>query len=177
MPKSLADGKIKFTILTTPPVDPAAPTAVELNAGIDLSCTVLDSDFQWSATDSDKVSEKPLCEAANVNALGASNYQAGMTLFRSFDTSTKNSHITEDAGFTAVKVKGTTVHGYARKTAKSSDEAWADADEIYMGAEVLTDNPQEPSDMGGYIKTRIPMEVQRAWLNIVVGGVGSPSSP
>ena len=64
-------------MLTTKPANPAAPTATELNAGIDLSCDVMASDFTWGATDSDKVAEKALCVENNANALGASNFAAG----------------------------------------------------------------------------------------------------
>ena len=56
--KVLADGKTKFTVLTTKPANPAAPTAAELNAGIHLSDHVLTSDFTFGATDSDKFAEK-----------------------------------------------------------------------------------------------------------------------
>ena len=58
--------------------------------------------------------------------------------------------------------------GYARETAKESTEAWAAADEIYLGLEVLTDSPQRLGDGGGYIKRRIPMEPQRGWEDILV---------
>lgn len=168
MPRSLADGHIKLTILTTPPLNPAAPTVTELNAGIDVSCNVLASDFTWSATDSDKVAEKALCTQNNANAIGAGNYQAGITLFRYFDETTKNADLTEDAGYQAVKTKGTTVYGYARETAKLSTEPWAADDEIFLGLENLTDTPQRPSDAGGYIKRRVPMEPQRGWEDIKV---------
>lgn len=167
MPRSLADGHIKLTILTTPPANPAAPTATELNAGIDISCDVLASDFTWSATDSDKVAEKALCTTNNANAIGAGNYQAGVTIFRMFDETTKNADLTEDAGYAALKEKGTTVYGYARETAKLSTETWAAADEIYLGLVVLTDSPQRVGD-GGYVKRRIPMEPQRGWEDIAV---------
>ena len=167
MPKSLADGHIKLTILTTKPANPAAPTATELNAGIDVSCDVLASDFTWTSADSDKVAEKALCDTNNSNALGAANFSAGITLFRYFDETTKNADTTEDAGYAAVKARGTTVWGYARETAKLSTEAWAAADEIYLGLEVLTDAPQR-TDAGGYVKRRIPMEPQRGWENVVV---------
>lgn len=172
MPRSLAEGRTKFTILTTKPADPAAPTVTELNAGIDISCAILSSDFAWSATDSDKVAEKALCTEGNANAIGASNYSAGVTLFRYFDAETKNAHSTEDAAFAALKAKGTTFWGYARKTAKKSTEAWAASDEIYLGGEAITDLPQEPSDMGGWTKKRVPMEIQYAYDNItaVAGG-------
>lgn len=166
--RSLADGHIKLILLTTKPANPGAPTAAELSAGIDISCNILASDFTFGATDSDKVAEKALCTVGNANALGPSNYQAGVTFFRYFDTTTKNPDLTADAGFQAVKVKGTTVWLYARKTAKLSTAAIAAADELYMGAEVATDSPQTPSDQGGWIKSRVPMEVQNAWEYIPV---------
>lgn len=168
MPRSLADGHIKFTLLTAEPDDPRAPTATELNAGIDASCRILASDFSWSAGDSDKVNEKALCTEGNANSLGASNFNGGITPFRYFDAATKNAHATEDAVFAAVKVKGTELWGYARKTAKKSTEAWAADDEIYLGGKVLTDEPQTPSDGGGYIKTRVPLEFQEGYPNIEV---------
>lgn len=168
MPKSLADGHIKLTILTTKPADPENPTAAELNAGIDVSCNVLASDFLWTAADSDKVAEKALCDTNNANALGASNFQAGLTPFRYFDNTTKNPSATEDAAFDAMKVKGTELWGYARKDGNLAEVPWAAGQEIYLGQHVLTDEPQAPSDQGGYIKYRVPMESQKGWPFIEV---------
>ena len=147
MARVLADGKTKFTILTTAPANPAAPTATELNAGIDLSCDILASDFNWTATDSDKVSEPALCDANNSNAIGKGNHTTGVTLWRKFLTSE--------------------VYGYARETDKDSTEPWAASDEIYLGGLVQTDTPQR-TDGTGFIKRRIPMEPQRMYDNITV---------
>lgn len=163
MPRSLADGRTKLTFLTTKPADPEKPTPTELNAGLDFSCDVLSSDFTWGATDSDKIAEKALCSTSNANALGASNYQAGITVFRYFDATTGMPDATEDAKFEAVQEKGTTLWGYARRTGKLATDPWASGDEYYLGLEVVTDSPQPPSDLGGYIKYRVPMEPQRGW--------------
>lgn len=168
MPRSLADGHTKVTILLDAPANPAAPTVAELNAGIDASCNIMASDFAFGATDSDKVAEKALCVVNNANALGASNYTAGMTVFRYWDAVTKAADATADEVFDATREKGTTLWVYARETAKLSTEAWAATDEIYLGAEVLTDTPQPPSDRGGFIKRRVPMEVQAAYDDIAV---------
>jgi hypothetical protein len=168
VPRVLADGKTKFTILTTAPVDPDAPTAAELNAGVDLSCKVLADDFNWTAADSDKVAEKALCDEGNSNALGASNYTLGFTLWRYYldaggvDTSA-------DAGFAAVKEKGATLWGYARRSDKAATDAWAANDEIYLGAEFTVDTPQVPGT-GGWLKYRVPCEAQRGWPFIAVAG-------
>ena len=170
MPRVLADGKTKFTILTEAPVDPEAPTAAELNAGIDLSCKVLSSDFAWTATDSDKISEPALCDDSNSNSLGKSNYSGGFTLWRYY-LDAGGVDPSADAGFAAVKEKGATLYGYARRTDKDSKEDWEGDDEIYMGAEFTTDTPQVPSDSGGWLKWRVPAEVQRGfdWIKVATG--------
>lgn len=163
MPRSLADGKTKFTILTEKPVNPAAPTVTELNAGIDASCNVLASDFSFGAAASDKVSEGALCEDTNASVSGRSNFTAGFTPFRYFDEEGVSDPTEGDDVFQAVKVKGATLWGYARKTSKKSTEDWEAADEIYLGAEFVTDNLTPPSDMGGWIKWRQDADVQAAW--------------
>ena len=164
MPKSLADGHKKVAILTTKPANPAAPTVAELNAGIDASCAILFSDFTWSAADSDTVDEKALCDVGNATAYGASNWDGGMTLFRYF-TSGGAADATADTAYTATKVKGTTLWIYVRDTSKLSTAAWAAADEIYLGGEVLTDTPQA-GEGTGYIKRRIPLAFQKGYDNI-----------
>jgi hypothetical protein len=166
MPKSLADGHIKVAVLTTEPANPAAPTVAELNAGIDASCRILSNDFVWGATDSDKVAEKALCDLNNVNAFGSSNYQTAMSIWRYFNAGTGVADPTEDSLFTAVKTKGTSLWVYVRETGKLSTAAWAAADEIYLGGKVLVDNHQPPSDRGGYIKRRVPLEPQQMYDDI-----------
>lgn len=169
MPKSLADGKTKFTVLTTAPALPGAPTLTELNAGIQAAANILASDFTFGATDSDTVGERSLADKNNVNALSASNYTAGITVFRYFDTTTGVVATSEDTLFTAVKAKGTELWCYARKMGKDAGDAWASTDEIYLGAKVITDEPAPPSDLGGYIKFRVPMQVQAAYPFITAG--------
>ncbi len=168
MPKSLADGHLKFTILTTKPVNLDAVTATVLNGGVDASCSVLASDFTFSATDSDKVNEKALCTTNNANAISADNFQAAATFFRYFDDD-GNVDLAEDEAYQAVKEKGTTVWGFLREDGKLSTAAWADGDE-YMWMELLTDRPQRPSNGGGYIKRRVPFEPQAGNEGVVAAG-------
>lgn len=167
MPKSLADGHIKIAVCTTQPANIFAPTLAELNGGIAASCRILLSDWLWTPTDSDKVNEKAVCDTNNVNALSASNFSTGMTIFRYFNAGTGIADPTEDSLFTATKVKGTNLWIYVRKTGKLETAAWAAGDEIYLGGNVITDLPQEPSDAGGYIKKRIPLEPQSMRENLV----------
>ncbi len=162
----LADGKTKFSVLTTKPANPAAPTAAELNAGIDLSMHVLSSDFTFGAVDSDKIAEKALGASGNANAIGASNYQIGFTLWRKFLTA-GGFDSADEAGWAALKVKGATLWAYARQTDKDASAAWAATDEAYLGAEFTTDTPQR-TDGTGFIKYRVPGEVQTGYPFIAV---------
>ena len=157
----LADGKTRFTVLTTKPANPDAPTATELNAGIHLHNNVLTSDFAFGATDSDKVAEKPLGSSGNANAIGADNYQLAFTIWRKF-ASAGGFDATDEAGWAALKVKGATLWAYARQTDKDADEDWAASDEFYLGAEFTNDNPQR-TDGTGFIKYRCPCEVQKGY--------------
>lgn len=171
MPKSLAEGHVRFALLTAKPANPAAPTVAELNAGImttaSVSCNILSSDFNFGPTGSDKISEPALCDQGKTEALGLSSYVAEFTAFRYFDATTKNAHATEDALFQALKVKGATLYAYARETAKISTDAFAAGDELYFGAEVVNDSPAR-GDGTGYIKRRVVCVVSKGYENIAV---------
>jgi len=166
--KSLAAAHIRVAVLTASPSNPLVPTAAELAAGIDASCKIAAADFLWTPTDSDKVADAALCDANNVNALGASNYNLALTIFRLWNAGTGVADPTDDALFTAMKTKGTTLWIYARETGKLYSQVWAAGDEVYLGGQVLTDSPQR-LDSGGYIKRRIPLEAQSMAQNITVG--------
>lgn len=166
--RTLANAKTKFTILTEEPVDWLEPTALELNAGIDASDRILDSDFNFGATDSEKVAEKTLADENNANAISSGNYQCAFTAFRFHDSATGAPDATGDVVHDAVKIKGTELWCYARRTGKKSTVTWATADEIFLAAHVITDNLQPPGDLGGYIKERVPCEVQDAATFIAV---------
>ena len=154
----LADEHIKFTILTAAPANPTAPTAAELNAGIDASCLVFADDFTWTATDSEKVGERALCEATAAESPGISNYDLGFTAWRYFDSTTGAADVAADVLFEAVKVKGTELYGYVRRTGKRHDADWATGDEIQLGGRFSTDTPQALNS--GFIKYRIPCDPQ-----------------
>lgn len=168
MPRSLADGKLRFVVLDEEPANPDAPTALELNAGVYASPAILTSDFAWGATDSEKVAEKALNEANNANAIAAGNYSAAASIWRKFVTGTGAPDTVNEELWALLSEKGTTLWGYARETGLDADAVFATGHEIYLGAEFITDTPQPPSDRGGFIKRRVPFEIQRAWDNIVV---------
>ena len=79
--RTLMDGTLKVTILTTAPADPDAITTAELTAGIDATCDLAKAGTRFSATASDTINDTRLCDDANANALGASNYEATAAVF------------------------------------------------------------------------------------------------
>ena len=171
MPQVLADAKIKLAILATKPADPAAPTVTELTAGIDASCALLKSDYRLSATASDTIDEDALCSEGNAVVFGASNYEGTVTPFRYFDATTGQVDTANDEVFQALRVKGSRVWLVQRFSGKRYDEAWEAGDEVQV-FEVITDNPQQPSELTGYIKQVVPLGVQRAWLDATVATAG-----
>ena len=167
MPMALADARIRLAVLPVKPADPEAPTVAELTAGIDASCRLLQSDYRLSATGSDTVPDRLLCSEGNAVTYGASNYEATVTPFRFFDPATGQTSATEDEVYQTFRVKGTKLWLVERFTGKKYDEPWAAGDEVKV-FEVVTDNPQAPSDLAGYIKNVVPLGVQRAWLDATV---------
>lgn len=170
MPKTLADARTRLAILTTKPANILAPTLTELNAGIDASCRVLKSDYRLSPTASDTVADSELCSEGNAVTFGASNYEGSVTPFWYLDEDGK-SDTTDDIVYQALKEKGTELW-FVEREGPRYDEDWAagDAVEVY---EVVTDNPQKPTDRAGYIKRVVPLGVQRAELSAVVAA-GTP---
>mgnify|MGYP003557025868 FL=1 len=165
MPKSLADGKIRFRILTTMPANIDAIEVGEVNAGIIAECKVLKSDFRLSATGSDTIADTELCSEGNSQAWGASNYEGSMTPFRYLDED-GDPVVLEDAVWEAVKEKGTEFCAVISE-GKPHSTPFVVGDE-YDAYIVLTDNPQKPTDRGGYIKRVAPPGVPRAAENKVI---------
>ena len=159
MPKSLADGKIKVTHLATEPTgDLDSLSATVLNAGTDIQCNILKSDFRLSATASDTVGDTELCQDGNSVVFGASNYEGNMTVFRYYDE-TGAVAVSEDTAWAAAKEKGTHLYLAVRQSGKKHDEDWAAGDEYELW-HVITDEPQMPSDLAGYIKRTVPLGPQ-----------------
>lgn len=165
---TLADGRTRLVALTTAPADPEAVTATEANAGVRLECRILKSDFRLSPTASDTIPDTKLCAEGNAVSYGASNYEGTVTPFREL-TAAGAADPTNDIAWDTLKAKGT--HLWLLKSeGKKHTEDFA-ADDEYSLFEVITDNPQDPSDRGGYIKRVVPLGVQDAWLDrkIVAG--------
>lgn len=157
MPKSLFEGNIKLTALAIAPADAAAIPLASLTAGVDLSAVVLRAGYRLSATGSDSLSEPSLEDRGNSKTFGSSNYEATLTLFR-YLTAAGKSDAVPDKGYTLFTAKGVTLY-LVERIGPPSAQAWAATDE-YRYFPVLTDDPQQPTDLAGYVKFVQPLGVQ-----------------
>lgn len=169
--KVLADKRIKFTVLTDEPANPASPTAAELNAvsAIDGSCKVFFDDFKWTAAASERLAERMLCEGSETSVPGVGNYDLGFTVARFF-AEAGGFDATDDLLFEAVKVKGTNLWGYVRRTDKLYTEAWESGDEFQLGGAFVTDTPQA-RDGGGSHAYRVDVTAGEMHDFGTVGGI------
>lgn len=163
MPRSQANGKRKISVMTTAPVNLAAPKLSELTAGIDAACAIAEDGYTLGATASDEFTDKALCEEGNTKDFGASNFEGTLPIFRYMDPSTgapdvSSAGVIGDSLFAATKTKGTELWIAVRETSKSSKDAWAASDECSV-FHVKTDTWQF-ADGKGYIKRVVPLAVQ-----------------
>lgn len=163
--RTLAEGHIKLSILTTKPVNPAAPTATELKAGIDASCKITKEGFRWTMADSETIDDAALCTTGKAVAPGADNYDLNLQIYR-YWLDAGGADPAADVLYEAMRQKGTTLWGYVRITDKLGTEEWVAGDEIHLGAEFWTDWPQHVD--GGWIKLKIPAYASQGWPHIKV---------
>lgn len=164
--KTLADKRIKMAVLTVKPADLAAITVTELTAGIDASCLVAASNTRFSPSASETINDPAICEGANTPVYGASNYEGSLAPFWYLDAATGKYTAADNTLYEAVREKGSRVWVVLRE-GPEWDVAWAAGDE-YEVYEVISDNPQRPTEAAGYIKRIVPVAVQAAELSGVV---------
>lgn len=169
MARSLANGHLRFVILTTEPANPEAPTVTELEAGL-TDQLQYGKNLTWTANASDTVDDPSLADTSKSPVPTDANYDGSVTVFRDF-----GQDATDDTAFQAMKARGTHLWCYARLTDKLATEAFAASDEIYLGGHVITDTPQFQTGNGGsgsgsdgYIKATVPLLIQEGYDNITV---------
>ena len=176
MPRSLASGRRRVSILATAPANLAAPTKTELDAGIMASCRILASGYTMGPGSSDTVEEATLCDEQTPKVPTNATWEDGsITAFRYFDAqgvaetgAAGPDGAVGDAVFQALKNRGTTLWIYDRFTSKKATEAWEAGDEA-RGFEVVTDS-WNTGESEGWIKAIVPLLVQRGEINAVVAG-------
>lgn len=164
----MADKRERWVILTTAPENPNAVTAAEANAGLRAECDLLASGTTLSPTASDTINERSFCESSNAAVPTTGNAEGSLTVFRDLDPDTGLPVASGDAIFAALVPKGAEVHILRSKgPLHTEDFAAAHPYDLYR---VVTDNKQDPSERGGYVKDVIPLFVQDFWLNKKIAG-------
>ena len=162
MPKTLADERVALMMLDGPPANPDAITDVEYNAGTPLECRIMAGEYRLTPSGSETVNQSELCEGVNATTFGRSNYEGTVTPFR-YLTGDGLADEANDVAWEALKEKGTTLHLVEREGPIHDTPGAADHEYSYF--EVVTDDPQVPTDRQGFIRRVIPLGVQKASLN------------
>lgn len=165
--KTLADQNIKITMLTSvPAAGLASMPLATLTAGEDVSCLLAASNTRFSAAASETIADPAVCEGANTQVFGASNFEASAAPFWLLDATTGGYTAADNTVYEALREKGSRVVFVLREGPRYTVD-WAAAD-TYEAYEVITDNPQRPTAQAGYVKRIIPLAVQQAELHGVV---------
>ena len=139
--------------------DPAAPTAAELTAGVDLSCVMVTS-YEVRADTSDTVSEKAVCETANADTPTAKNYMGNLVLFRDWDDTTPPGDWDASTDPIATFPSGGIQGFFVRRTGLPYDTAYA-ADDVVEVYKFITDEPQHSGGTDqGMVKVTVPLHKQ-----------------
>lgn len=168
MPRSLAIGAVKLTVITVKPAAlPVLSLATDLTSANakDVTDNILKSSYSLGSTGADKVNEPSLAAITNSSVPGMSNYAGDMEFFRYLDAMGK-SVPAEDVPFTLFTGKGVRVWLAERKGPPSSSPlAVGDIVDVY---EALTDDPKPPKDYSSYQKFGQMFHIQNAWTRIAI---------
>lgn len=169
MPLTLQGGRRKLVAFTSNPADGGDPeelSVADLTGGIDVQCKVLKSDLRLSPVASDTVPDSPYCATGNAVVFGASNYEGSLTPFAYYDEDGAIDATESDVFEMLTAEKGTHLW-IVDRWGKPESDALATGDR-YRLWHVITDEGQDPTDVGGYIKQIVPLGVQQLWRGTLV---------
>lgn len=154
MPRMVDNGvtKLYWVEGDTGITDVSAPTVAQLNAGVDVTCTMV-STYEVRADASDTTNERAVCETANVVAPTIQNYMGNLVLFRLINATT---FVPETADPINVFEFGV-VGWFVRRLGAAYDVAWAANDQVEV-YKFMSDVPQIQGGTGeGYLKATVPL--------------------
>lgn len=166
MARLLATKRERWRLLDEKPVDPDAVTAAEANAGVEAEC-FLTTESRLSATGSTTITEAAICEGTAANVPAQKQYEGNLVVFRDLDASTGLPTASGDEVFTTLSEFGTRLWVLVSKGPMYTEEFVAG--HPYKLYEVVTDEPQEPTDRNGSIKDVVPVFVQDGWRGAIAG--------
>lgn len=147
--------------------DPSKPTLAELNAGINLSCAIA-TGYTLNFTDSDTDDSKTICDEANVQNRGFSNYEASLTFYRAPIGATDLESQTFEVAYDLFKGNKRELGWLVSRQGYKSDVSFA-ANQPFSIFKVMNDYGQDVSGEGGApIQFTVPFLQQgQAWPNLV----------
>lgn len=154
MPRMVDQGKTKLVWVPGDAgiADVSAPTATELNGGVDLTCIMVSS-YEVRADGSDTTNERAVCETANVVAPTIQNYMGNLILFRQFDDTTG----APEADDPINTFDYTTLGWFVRRLGKPYSSVFASTDQVEV-YKFMSDTPQIQGGTGeGYLKATVPL--------------------
>lgn len=126
IPSTPADGNIKTVILTTPPADPLAPTATELNAGVDISCYLTPGGFALT-NDQGTITDERECSTQVFGQPGRKTFSLAITGI----DNTNSANESEFNDLVDALPEGAQRHAYRRR-GKAFDGAFASAEKVWL---------------------------------------------
>ena len=169
MARLLATKRERWVLLTTKPADPEAVTSTEADAGIRGEC-FLTTDSRLSATGSTTIQEAAICDGAVAAVPVDRQYEGNLTVFRDLDPETGLPVASGDEVFETLSEFGTRLWVLVSKGPLYTEDF--EAGHPYKLYEVITDEPQEPSDRNGSIREVVPVHVQNGWRGEIVAAGG-----
>ena len=137
----------------------AAPTATELNAGVEITCLVTAADFVLGVTSNETINDPAVCDDINTSVPLRANVEASMNFFRFKDAA-------DDLGwttFTEMGLQGYLVQriGQIEDTERQEDVPFVAADQVQV-YEAVTHDPRIMSPAtAGYEKFGMTFSVAR----------------
>lgn len=154
MPRFVDNGvtKLYWVEGDTGITDVSAPTVAQLNAGVDVTCSMV-STYEVRADASDTTNERAVCETANVVAPTIKNYMGNLVLFRLINAST----FVPETGDPINVFEYGIVGWFVRRLGAAFDVAWAANDQVEV-YKFMSDVPQIQGGTGeGYLKATVPL--------------------
>lgn len=148
--KLLSDGNWKVTYVPTL-ADFEAPTAAELNAGLDIQTIVAMNNFSLGATGENTIDDPALASRSNDQAPGKTTFEGSMEFFRYREE-------LSDVAYQTFSTAG--IGGFwVVRTGQAHEDDWATGDDARVfGA--ITGNPRPLSPSGGFEKFALGLYVQ-----------------
>jgi hypothetical protein len=144
-------------------INPEAPTAAELNAGVNISCAVVRG-YTLNPTSSDTDDSASICDTGNVSNRLYDNYEGELTLFRDRDSADATSIFNKAR---ALFLEPDFRHWVFRRVGKKNDVAAAVGDEV-EGFLFANDNIRSvDGGDAGPIQTTIPELAQGTYTGYV----------